>query len=312
VLPAGVEEQQIQFPTDGLLAPGTLTLPLPRTGKVPVIVMVQGSGVQDRDETLGPNKIFQQISWSLAQRGVATLRYDRRPKFDLASFKQHPDLDHEVVIDAASALAYCGTLPAIDAGKVYLLGHSLGAQLGPDIVAMRLAQKPGSVHGMILMSGIARPIDVVMLDQIRTLGKAQGGSPQQIDSLVAAWTAVFTSARDPKTPDTEPLGVTGMGSKIPASYWRDWLRRDPVATMAKLQIPTLVLRGTNDANATHENFEMLRKAATAPGSANHEFVGLNHEYMAAPGDGTSAYTAGQVATELPDTIALWVKTGNTK
>jgi len=274
--------------------------------------MVQGSGVQDRDETIGPNKIFQQISWSLAQRGIATLRYDRRPKFDLSSFKQHPDLDHEVVIDAASALAYCATLPAIDTGKVYLLGHSLGAQLGPDIVAMRLAQKPGSVRGMILMSGIARSIDVVMLDQIRTLGKAQGGSPQQIDSLVTAWTTVFTSARDPKTPDTEPLGVTGMGSKIPASYWRDWLRRDPVATMAKLQIPALVLRGTNDANATHEDFEMLRKAATAPGSASREFVGLNHEYMAATGDGTSAYTAGQVATELPDTIALWVKTGSIK
>jgi len=272
--------------------------------------MVGGSGVQDRDETIGPNKIFRQIAWGFAQRGIATLRYDRRPKFDLASFKAHPDLDHEVVIDAASALAYAATLPEIDPGRIFLLGHSLGAQLGPDIVAMRLSQRPSSVRGMVLMSGIGRPIDVVMLDQIRTLGKLQGGSPQQIDSIAAAWTAVFSAARDPKTPDTEPLGVSGMGPKIPASYWRDWLHRDPVNTLSTLKVPALVLRGENDQNATHEDFDLLRKAATAHGSDSREFPGLNHEFMEASGDGRAAFTAGNVAPVVLDTIAAWVKTGH--
>jgi pimeloyl-ACP methyl ester carboxylesterase len=171
---------------------------------------------------------------------------------------------------------------------------------------MRLAQKPASVHGMILMSGVARPIDVVMLEQMRTLGKAQGGTPAQIDQLVTAWTAVFDAARDSKTPADKPLGI---GTMVPAGYWRDWLNRDPVKTLQKLSVPALVLRGTNDLNASHEDFEIFRKAATTPGCASLEFPGLNHEYFAAPGDGSSAFEAGHVAPAVLDIIAQWVATG---
>ena len=172
-----IVERTVEFPTDGLMAPGTLALPAHRTGRVPLLVMVQGSGVQDRDSTIGPNKLFQQMAIDFAERGIATLRYDRRPKFALNNFLQHPDLDHEVVIDAVSALAYGDTLPEIDPRSIYLLGHSLGAELAPDIVQRRLAQFPNSVHGMILMSGIAQPLDQAMLEQIRMLGRAQGWHP---------------------------------------------------------------------------------------------------------------------------------------
>lgn len=299
-------ERDVQFPTDGLMDPGTLALPLHSVRRVPLVVMVQGSGVQDRDSTIGPNKIFQQIAIGLAERGIASLRYDRRPRFALNSFIDHPDLDHEVVIDAASALAYGETLPEIDPRYIYLLGHSLGAELAPDIVKRRLAQTPNSVRGMILMSGIARPIDVVMLEQIRALGKAQGGTPEQIEPVVAAWTAVFASAKDPKIPDTEPLGV---GNKIPARYWRDWLRRDPIATMATLHIPTLVMRGENDINVSHSDFVALATAANAPGSASREFPGLNHEYQPGTGDGTELLKPAQVAAAPIDAIAAWIKTG---
>jgi alpha-beta hydrolase superfamily lysophospholipase len=299
-------EREVQFPTDGLIAPGTLTLPGKLSGRVPILVLVQGSGVQDRDETIGPNKIFQQIARGLAERGIATLRYDRRAKFNLASFEAHPDLDHEVVIDAAAALAFCETIPEADRSKIYIAGHSLGAQLAPDTVALRLKQQPNSVAGMVLMSGIARPIDVVMIDQIHTLGKLQGGTPEQLDGIAAAWAAVFTEARDPKTEPMKPLGV---GMKIPAIYWRDWLARDPVRTMGNIRVPALVLRGTNDLNSSNEDFDRLRGAATAKGSASRELSGLNHEYIPAPGDGSSTHIAGEVSAALLDVIAAWVKTG---
>jgi dienelactone hydrolase len=151
--PGDVVERQIVFFSDGLQAPGTLTFPAKTSRGLPIVVMVQGSGVQDRDETIGANKVFQQMAWALAASGVASLRYDRRPKFDLASFKAHPDLDHEVVLDAVAALAYVTMLPEVDPAKVFYLGHSLGAELGPDVVAARLAQKPGSVRGMIFDVG---------------------------------------------------------------------------------------------------------------------------------------------------------------
>ena len=299
-----IVERNVEFLTDGLLAPGTLALPAHRSGRVPVLVMVQGSGVQDRDSTIGPNKLFQQMAIDFAERGIATLRYDRRPKFALNNFLQHPDLDHEVVIDAVSALAYCQTLPEVDPRAVYLLGHSLGAELAPDIVQRRVAQIPNSVRGMILMSGLAQPIDQAMLEQIRTLGRAQGGTPEQIEEIVAAWATVFRAAKDPLTPDAEPLGV---GTKIAASYWRDWLKRDPVATMATLHVPALVMRGANDNNTSHADFEALSKAATTPGSASREFPGLNHEYQVGTGNGTEIMHPAEVSIAPIDAIVAWVQ-----
>jgi uncharacterized protein len=320
-MPAGVTESAVSFPTtDSLTLPGTLTLPpappadskgkpVPRP---PIAVLVQGSGVQDRDATVGPNKFFQQLAWGLAERGVATLRYDRRAKVDLNNFMQHADLEHEVVIDAASALAFVQTLPSVDSSRVFLVGHSLGAQLAPDTVALRLSQQPNSVRGMVLLSGVARPTDQVLDEQIRTLGKLQGGTPAQIDQVAKRWTDIWVQARDPNIPADKRIGV---GASLPVSYWRDWLRRDPVATMHKLSLPTLVMRGAKDLNATHADFDLLKSAATAPGSDAHEFAGLNHIYMQLEGEpnGTDIMKPGKVAPEFMDYLAAWLlRTGGPK
>jgi pimeloyl-ACP methyl ester carboxylesterase len=298
-LPAGLVEREITFKTvDGLTLPGTLTLPeIPKKApKPPIAVLEQGSGVQDRDATIGPNKFFQQLAWGLATRGVATVRYDRRGKVDPANLMQHLDLNHEVVLDAASALAFAQTIPETDASRVFFVGHSLGAQLAPDVVALRLSQKPDSVRGMVLMSGVARPIDVVINQQMRDLGKAQGGTPEQITQLLAMWDAVWKAARDPETPDGTPLGV---GSKIPAGYWRDWMKRNPVATMKTLTLPTLVMRGAADMNSLHEDFVML---SAKPGVTAKEFPGLYHLYT----PNASPLAAGTVAPEVFDYLAAWI------
>ena len=303
--PASLTEREVSFKTvDGLTLPGTLTLPATPKGapKPSVAVLEQGSGVHDRNATVGQNKFFQQLAYGLAARGVASLRYDRRAKVDLKSFKTHADLDHEVVLDAVSALAFVQTLPDIDAGAIFYAGHSLGAELGPDVVAMRLAQKPASVRGMLLLSGIARPPDVVINEQIQVLGAAQGGTPEQIAAIQEQWTNVWNAARNPATPADTPLGV---GAQLPATYWRDWLRRDPVATMRKLPVPTLLTRGNDDVNAPHADFVLLKAAASTSGSDAREFAGLNHIYMPA-GSGMAMMAAGTVSPEFLDYIAKWI------
>jgi dienelactone hydrolase len=311
--PAGVTESPVSFiTTDGLALPGTLTLPAPPPAdpkkpapKPPVAVLEQGSGVQDRDATVGANKFFQQLAWGLAERGVATLRYDRRAKVDMANFIQHADLDHEVVLDAAAALAFAQTLPQVDPGRVFLVGHSLGAQLAPDTVALRLSQQADSVRGMALLSGVARPIDQVLDEQIRTLGKTQGGTPEQIDQIAKHWADVWAQAKDPATPPDRRIGV---GASLPVTYWRDWLRRDPVATMHTLAVPALVTRGTKDVNSTHADFELLKAAATAPGSDAREFTGLSHLYIPLAGEpnGGDVFTPGKVSPEFMDYLAAWL------
>jgi len=119
-LPSGAVEWQITFAAaEGLTLPGTLTLPAVdlKQAKPPLAVLEQGSGVQDRDGTAGPNKIQQQLAWGLAARGIATLRYDRRAKVAPQTFAVHPDLDHEVVLDAIAALAWAGTVPDTDSHR---------------------------------------------------------------------------------------------------------------------------------------------------------------------------------------------------
>jgi len=312
----GVSETLVSFATgDGLTLPGTLTLPpvppvdpkhpekpVPRP---PVAVLVQGSGVQDRDATIGGNKFFQQLAWGLAARGVATLRYDRRPKVDVANFYLHADLDHEVVLDAASALAFVETLHSVDPTRVFLVGHSLGAQLAPDTVALRLSQQSGSVTGMVLMSGVARPIDQVIDEQIRTLGKNQGATADQIAPVTKMWADVWAETRDPNVPDDKRIGV---GASLPASYWRDWLRRDPVAAMHTLSLPTLVTRGTKDVNSTHADFDLLKTASAASGSDAREFAALNHLYMPIEGEpnGADVLKPGKVSAEFLDYLAGWL------
>ncbi|HYL13736.1 MAG TPA: hypothetical protein VEV41_11915 [Terriglobales bacterium] len=118
-------ERQITFPSGGVQMPGTLCLPAKRQGKVPMIVMVQGSGPHDRDEKIGANYPFRDLAHDLAAGGIATLRYDKRtfafpPPADSAKIT----LDWEVADDAVAALQFAAT--AREANSVFLLGHSLG------------------------------------------------------------------------------------------------------------------------------------------------------------------------------------------
>ncbi len=282
--PNGAIEQQISFPAaEGLTLPGTLTLPTAdpkHASRPPLAVLKQGSGVQDRDGTAGPNKIQQQLAWGLAARGIATLRYDRRAKIARESFSVHPDLDHEVVLDAIAALSWAASVLQTDSHRIFFIGHSLGAQLGPDIVAARLRQAPGSVAGLVLLAGIARPIDQVMREQVADLGIAQGGTPAQIATIQAKYDAIWAQVRDPEVNDGTPAGLKGG---VTIGYLRDWLRWNPAAQLKTLTIPCFVARGTKDLNTTQQDFSLLKAAATSPGSEAMEFPGLSHAFIPVAG-----------------------------
>ena len=308
-LPNGAIEQQITFPAaECLTLPGTLTLPAAdskHASRPPLAILEQGSGVQDRDGTVGPNKVQQQLAWGLAARGIATLRYDRRAKIARESFTVHPDLDHEVVLDAIAALAWAASVRETDSHRIFFIGHSLGAQLGPDIVAARLRQAPGSVAGLALLAGIARPIDQVMREQVVDLGIAQGGTPAQIATIQAKYDSIWARVRDLRVKDETPAG---LGGGVTIGYLRDWLRWNPAAQLKALTIPCFVARGTKDLNTTQKDFSLLKAAATAPGSESMEFPGLSHAFIPVAGqpNGHEAMRAGTISPLLLDALATWL------
>ena len=108
-------ERDITVGADGFKLPGTMTVPVGKK-KVPVVILVHGSGPQDRDETVGPNKPFRDLAWGLAERGIATIRYDKRTKvYGAACVPEGREIDYdtESVDDAIAIVAWVKTLPEI-------------------------------------------------------------------------------------------------------------------------------------------------------------------------------------------------------
>lgn len=299
-------EHAISFVSDGVTFPAILTLPKNREGPVSIVVLVQGSGPQDEDETIGPNKPFRDIAEGLSAYGIATLRYDKRTHFAPRSFLAHPDLEHETILDAVAALGYAASLPDVDGHRVFLLGHSLGGLAAPAIVADRLQQKPGSVRGIIFLAAPATSMESTIERQFAASAERSGESAAQISALRTRWEKIFTQINNPLTPATESLGVPPVVA--PESYWRSLLKQDSAAELKQLEIPALVLRGTKDIQVSEEDFDALAKANTAPGSESKEIAGLNHLFMPVAGNSTGAeyFTASHVDPRVIRIIADWI------
>lgn len=176
-------ERDIVINHDGVSLPGTLTLPDNVEGHVPVVVMVQGSGPADRDETIGPNKPFAELAQRLANMGIATIRYDKRTKVYGARTAEvsggRIDYDTEVTDDAVQALKQAAALPEADTTRIFVLGHSLGATLAPRIATK--AQSP--IAGIICLAALARPFWDTVRDQIRYIATTQGLAAAEAEKL---------------------------------------------------------------------------------------------------------------------------------
>ena len=109
---------------------------MPSGGAFPGVVMVAGSGPQDRDEKVGPNKPLRDLAWGLTARGIASLRYDKRTlvhRDRLMAAALEITVEEEVIADATAAVELLAGDQLIDAANVALVGHSLGATLAPVI-----------------------------------------------------------------------------------------------------------------------------------------------------------------------------------
>src|SRR5512146_1581038 len=164
-------ETQADFQSGTLKIPATLCTPedLKPGTKFPIVVLVHGSGPHDRDETIGPNKPFQDLAEGLAAAGVGSLRYDKRTFFAPKSITPESTVEEETIADAVAAMNTAAKEPGADPARVYLLGHSLGGMLAPFI-----AQRATETHGVILMNAAAVPLDQTIERQLGMQLKASG------------------------------------------------------------------------------------------------------------------------------------------
>jgi dienelactone hydrolase len=295
-LPAGLSEREVTVGAQPWALPGTLTLPAGK-GPWPVLVLVHGSGPHDRDETIGPNAPFRDLAWSLAQRGVAVLRYEKRTKAHpgaCAKAEATFTVWDETVLDAAAAAELLRGVKEVDPRRIFILGHSLGGYVLP-----RIAAKAPFAAGFISLAGSTRPLEDILLEQMTFLGAPEDQIAQV--KLAAARVKALEPGKDPGGP--LPLG-------IPAAYWLDLKGYDPAREAQALHQPLLILQGDRDYQVGAADLARWSKALEGRKNVRiRRFAGLNHLFMAGTGPASAAdyLKAGHVDDAVVGEIAAWIQ-----
>jgi pimeloyl-ACP methyl ester carboxylesterase len=259
---ASFHAEDVTFGSPFKLA-GTLLLPNGK-GPFPAVVLVHGSGPNDRNASVGATKIFKDLAEGLASSGIAVLRYDKRTYTYRDQLDNSISLDDEAVLDAIAAVKLVAA--RTDIAGVFVIGHSLGGLLAPEI-----AVRAGDVTGIVLLSPPGRPPWEIVRDQMRYLGAPR-------DVIVDTEKAVI---------ELNLSVETGRLVGMPYSYWRDWASRDGVAMVKQLARPTLVLHGTRDYQVSDEDFEVWRRGLQGERYVELDTIGgVNHLFIAGRGVAT--------------------------
>ena len=276
--------------------PATLTIPK-GAGPFPAVVLVHGSGSNDQDESIGPNKPFKDIAWSLASKGIVVLRYEKRTKQYPEEFAaiQNFTVQDETIADALAAVNVLNTSSVVNHSKIFVLGHSLGGMLAP-----RIGEQDDRIAGLIILAGPARHLEDLMLEQTRYLanlsGLNQSAQIASLEQLVMKVKMLNIS-----------LGEDVLGA--PKAYWADLATYDPVVTAQSLHIPLLILQGKRDYQVTMTDFARWNEAFFGSASVTLKtYPTLNHLFIAGTGVPTNVeYSVeGHVAEEVVADIATWI------
>jgi fermentation-respiration switch protein FrsA (DUF1100 family) len=303
--PDSYREENVVIGSGEWALPGTLTLPK-GDGPFPAAVLVHGSGPQDRDETIAANKPFRDLAWGLASQGIAVLRYEKRTKEHAArmvSIKDSLTIKEETIDDALAAVAQLRKHKEIDAKRIFVVGHSLGATAAPQI-----GERDPAIAGLVLMAGNARPLEDLILEQItyfKTLkGELTNEDRDELDKLKKQVARV----KDPKlTPDT-PAAELPLGA--PAAYWLALRKYNQTATASRLKQPMFIIQGERDYQVTMDDFKEWKKALASHRNVTfRSYPKLNHLFMEGEGKAKPAEyeKAGHVSRELVDDLAAWIK-----
>jgi pimeloyl-ACP methyl ester carboxylesterase len=302
----------------GITLAATLTIP-PGPGPFPAVVLITGSGAQDRDSSLMGHRPFLVLADYLTRRGIAVLRADDRGvgksggNFGAATTA-------DFATDAEAGVAYLRTRHEVDARKIGLVGHSEGGVIAPMVAARNPA-----VAFIVMMAGSGVPGDEIIIAQTTLLAQAAGLGAEQVERNGALERDILQLVKKEKDPTVLAARLREMlPSRIPpeamemqvkalsSPWYRYFLAYDPVPALKRLTCPVLAINGERDLQVPpKQNLPAIRSALEASGNKHFEIVelpGLNHLFQTAKTGSPSEYaqieeTMSPVAL---DTIARWI------
>jgi len=288
--PDSFSSRDISMGADEWKLPGTLTVPNGK-GPWPAVVLVHGSGPNDRDESVGGVKVFRDLAEGLASRGIAVLRYDKRTKVYPQKCAADPDftMTRETVDDAVLAAALLRRQDGIDPRRIFVLGHSQGGYMMP-----RIMQADPALAGVIVMAGSVRPLEEVIVEQFEYLFGLER-------EITAAQQARLAAIR--RDPWVVLPGVTGK-------YKADLKDYNPPALAAASRVPMLILQGERDYQVRMKDFDLWKAGlAHRKDVTMRSYPKLNHLFVAGEGRSTPEEydKPGHVSPEAIGDIANWIR-----
>jgi hypothetical protein len=317
----------------GVRLAGTLTLPQGQ-GPYPAVVLVSGSGPQDRDETLLGHKPFLVLSDHLTRNGIAVLRLDDRGTGrSTGSFAASTSEDF--ARDAAAALRWLRARPEVRDDAVGIVGHSEGGMIGPMVAA----RYPDDVNFLVLLAGPGMPSADLLMLQGALISRAGGEPEAEVQRTLTLQRALFGAIA--QTADSTALHArlreisARFQASLPAeeralpaysdatmeatlgtlvSPWYRWfIRYDPAPALRATRVPVLALNGSKDLQVpADENLGGIARALRAAGNRDvttEALPGLNHLFQTATTGAPSEYAQIEetIAPVVLERVTAWIR-----
>jgi uncharacterized protein len=320
VKPYPYREENVAYDntTAGITLAATLTIP-PGAGPFPAVVLITGSGAQNRDETIAGHRPFLVLADYLTRHGIVVLRADDRG-VGLSGGNFATANTADFATDTAAGVRYLRTRREVNLKRIGLIGHSEGG-----IIAPLVAGRDHDIAFIVLMAGSGIPGDDIIVEQGALMMKAIGMSAEQIDVNSGREREVLRIVKEEKDPAVRnaklqaALAVVTPAESIPeqiraltSPWYRYFISYDPAIALKDVTCPVLAINGERDLQVpAAQNLAAIKKALESAGNTRVttvELPGLNHLFQTARTGLPAEYeeieeTLAPIALE---TVANWI------
>ncbi len=314
--PYPYSEREVQYTNaaDGTVLGGTFTIPEAAKfghGPFTTVLLITGSGAQNRDEELMGHRPFLVIADHLTRAGIAVLRVDDRGVGKSTSGKAGKETTLDFATDAKAGVEFLKLQKEVDATRIGLVGHSEGGLIAPIVAA-----ESSDVSFIVMLAGTGVNGHEILVEQMAAMMRAGGAAEASIAPIQKAQSEALSAAVAGKsaeleaalselvvlqyglggqTPDAEQLATTVKGAKagLEQPWMKTFLTLDPRESLRKVKCPVLILNGGMDAQVVaSQNIPEITKALLTGGNQDFTvrvFPQLNHLFQTCKTGGVGEY-----------------------